>query len=181
MAGAYIPLIGGGNVVSLVDTGAAAFLNGTINGTVVTGRPGNMKTVLLVGMDNAATPDIPVTTAAALFTLRVAVPAGFPMPDAASDNFDYSALLPQVTATAIARDFTLSSAAFPATLAAFYGDNAAPDNLATIYGRLSAISVPDTTHPYGTLTFAFEGAASTAAITDALVQVVVDFGASVAS
>lgn len=183
MAGTYISLIGVDNVVSLVDTAPAAILRGTVNGVEVDGRPGQVKTSLLVALDGAATPDVPATTAAALFTLVVACPPGFATPASAGENgFDYSALLPEVTAECIAENFNVVAAAWPVTMTALLAEMVEfPPNLTSVVGRLTAMAAPSTANPYGTLTYVFTGAATTASVSDALVRVTVDFGASLSN
>lgn len=183
MAGSYLPLVGVNNVVSLVDTGAAAIARATVNGVEVEGREGSMKTVLLVALDNAATPDIPATTAAALFTLVVECPPGFVTPaDSGADGYDYSKLLPVVTAECIAENFTVTGAAWPVDMTALLAELVEfPPNTTSVVGRLTAVSAPTASRPYGTMTFVFTGAATTGSVTDALVRVTVDFGASVAN
>lgn len=183
MAGSYIPLIGGGNLVSIVDTAAAAIAPGTVNGTVVAGRPGTQRTRLLVALDNAATPDVPATTAAALFTMVLNCPPGFSTPASnGTDGFDYSQILPSVRAECIAENFTVTGAAWPVDVTALLAELVEfPPNTTSIVGRITAMGAPSTSAPYGTMTVIFTGAATVASVTDALILVDIDFGSSAAN
>ncbi len=183
MALSYIPLIGADNVIAVTASGGVAGTRGTINGVAKSGRPGQMRTALLVAMDDSAVPDIPATTSVLLFSVKIACPPGFSTgTDPGTDGFDYSALMPFVRAECIAKDFESPAGVWPVDITAFLAEEATlPPNITQVSGRLTEVGVPTTTYPYGTLTFAFSGAATTAAVTNALVQVMIDFGAGVAN
>ncbi len=180
MAGSFIPLVGIDNVVSIVDTAPAAIARGTVDGTTVAGRPGTQRTVLLVALDNAATPDIPATTAAALFTLVVNCPPGFATPASnATNGTDYSKLLPVIRAECLAENFAVVGAAWPEDVTLLLAELVEfPPNLTSVVGRITAVGAPSTSAPYGTMTVIFTGAATTASVSDALVLVDIDFGSS---
>jgi hypothetical protein len=174
--GSYIPLIGGDNIVSVKDSGAIDMAVGTLSGVAPSGRAGSLKTSLLVALDEAATGEVPLTTAALLFSITVACPQGF-VP--ATGAFDYTEVLPEVAADCVCGSFAVPAGVWPASFATLITAEAAfPANLVSIVGRLTGMAVPTTAHPYGTLTYAFTGAATVAAVSAPLLSVSINFGAS---
>lgn len=181
--GAYLPLIGNDNIVSVLDTSAVEMVQGTINGTVANGRKGTQKTQLLIALNGSATTAVPATTAAALCSMVVKCPPGFATPASNGlDGYDYSKLLPDIRASVVCSAFTHTAGAFPVDITALLTAIAtAPANVPSIEGRVTAVGAPDEDNPNGTLTISFAGAMTTAAVANALLLATVDFGASVAN
>lgn len=189
--GSYIPLIGGDNVAAVFDpTGIllGSMTVGTINAVAAEGRSGSLRTSLLVALDEASVQNVPATTAALLFSVKVACPPGFSTPATANlVGFDYSQLMPDVHAECLAGGFLVPGGVWPSTIEALVTAEAAfAANTVSIVGRLVDVGYPtapgaNPAYPYGTLTYAFTGAATVAAVNNALISVSFDFGASVAS
>lgn len=191
MAGSYLPLIGSNNIVSVIDSAPDPMLNATINNgssaVPAEGRVGSLRTSLLVSLNDSEANEVPLAIAGLLFTVTVACPAGFLTPTANLVGFDYSQLLPDVRAACVCGGFIANDGVWPNTLETLITAQLAfPANLTAIAGRITAVGYPTAagaspSYPYGTLTYAFTGAASTAAVIDALIAVSIDFGASAAS
>jgi hypothetical protein len=173
----YIPIIGNDNLVSVkMSDGTTPLAAGTIAGAAVLGRPGSMKTSLLVAMQNALS-----TTAAVLFYVEVACPAGFSTPLSNAADFNYSQLLPVVSAAVLAESFSPGGppdSDWPATLDDFTGFPSPVSNVTQVAGRLSAATPPSSAHPYGSLTYEFSGASMNSTISGSLICATIDFSSS---
>lgn len=177
----YIPVIGNDNLVSVRESDDTPVSPGTINGAAVSGRQGVMKTSLLVSMQNAinnATPE-------AILRVQVACPPGFSTPNPDSlVGFDYTELLPVVSAQAVCKDFTTGDVpelAWPASLLDFYATSGLVDTLVQLTARLINATPPTPTYPYGTLTYEFAASSAPGSFGSGLIAVTIDFGASSAN
>lgn len=183
--GTYLPLVGADNLIYVKDGGGVLCLPGTINGVAAAGRPGNVKTSLLLALEDATGHNIiPIAGTAALASVAVALPSGFAVPTPTNlAGFDYSAWLPVLRASVIAAPYIGSAVgAWETNLATFASEAAAaPANLANLFLALSAVTAPNTTYPYGQAVFTLSGKAVTADIVSPLIQVTIDFSASVAN
>jgi len=184
MSGTYLALIGGNNVLSILDTAPADILPATVNGATLEGRTGSLRTSLLVALMGAATDTIPTPATANLFAVTVACPAGFSAPAALSEvGFDYSQLLPTVSAQIVCSGFdVVAPAVWPATPAALLNEMVSnPANLVSLNATLVDVGIVSTNLPYGSLTYLVAGSATVAAVSKALISLTIDFGSSIVS
>jgi hypothetical protein len=175
--GTYLPLIGGENLVSVLDGADAAMLQAQIvPGTPANGRAGNVKTSLLLALSGASPANL-TTTNADLASLTIVAPPSAPVP-ALGAGGDYSLILPSLRASVLSDAFAPTGVLWPNGLTAFFAGCSPIANTSSLYLNLTAAAVPSTPYPYGTYTFSLQGLANTASILLPLILIEIDFGAS---
>jgi len=182
MAGSYLPLVGGNNIVSISDSAVVpvAFAPATINGVQAQGRAGSLKTSLLVALNGSFKPDLPLV-AGSLLTLTLACPPGFLAPASAGlVGYDYSELLVNASGSLIGTGFVAAAGAWPDNFTLFAtGSHLLPTNVSQLTLSAFAVAAPSADYQYGTITYLIGGQSSTAPAADALLSLSFDFGASI--
>jgi hypothetical protein len=176
----YIPLVGNNNIIAVRGAdNATPILAGTLGGNIVVGRPGSMKTSLLLNLSEFIDDDFePV------FYMDVACPASFSTPADIAEEFDYSQLFPVVNAGIISTFVAIAPPfAWPASMTAFFTNAIAALPYSSVFSGRPIVSVPPSVaYPYGYLTFEFSGAATNSSgLENFLVSVTVDFCSSTSS
>jgi hypothetical protein len=175
----YIPIIGNDNIIAVRDfDNTTLIVAGTIGGNVVVGRPGSMKTSLLLNnshtINDAFEPH---------FYMDVACPPIVPTPSNNASVFDYTRLFPVVSAGIISKFFTIAPPfAWPESMDAFFANAINLLDYPSIFsGRPIASVPPSAAYPYGYLTFEFSGATTESILGSTIVSVTIDFCSSASS